>query len=78
MPEMFHPALHVTVWSGHCCNWDWALGSNSGHLLRSFYPAIGTSCSEFKLLISMQLHQRFGQMLLHLLFVPILNVPLFW
>lgn len=77
MPQMFHPALHATVRSGHCCN---ALGLGSGvqHLLGSFYPATGSFCSEFKLHVSMQLQQHFGQMLLHLLFVPMLNVPLFW
>lgn len=64
--------------SSTCYSMNWAVGSNSGHFLGSFYPATGTFCNEFKLLISMQLQQHFGQMSLHLLFVPMLNVPLFW
>lgn len=79
MPQMFHLALHATVRSGHCCS---ALGLGSGvqpgTFACSFSPATGTSCSEFKLLVSMQLQQHFGQMLLHLLFVPMLDLPLFW
>lgn len=78
MPQMFHLALPQHGVGIAATPWDWAVGPNLGHLFGFFYPATDTFSSEFKLLVSMQLQQHFGQMLLHLVFVLMLNVPLFW